>query len=58
MKLAIVLAGGLALTGCAVEYTQTDLRPLKRADRASLREAAATEKRGVEVRLEVPTEER
>jgi hypothetical protein len=40
MKLAFVLAAGLALAGCvAVEYTQTDLAPLKRADRTSLREA-------------------
>ena len=39
MRLAIVLAAGLALAGCAVEYTQTDLMPLKRADRTSLREA-------------------
>jgi hypothetical protein len=40
MKLAIVLAAGLVLaTGCAVEHTQTDLVPLKRADRTSLREA-------------------
>jgi hypothetical protein len=41
MKLAFVLTAGLALAGCAaVEYTQTDLVPLKRADRTSLREAA------------------
>jgi hypothetical protein len=40
MKLAIILTAGLALAGCAVEYTQTDLLALKRADRASLREAA------------------
>ena len=40
MKRAIVLAAGLALTGCAVEYTQTDLLPLKQADRVSLRAAA------------------
>jgi hypothetical protein len=39
MKLAIALAVGLALAGCAVEYTQTDLLALKRADRAKLREA-------------------
>ena len=28
MKLAITLTAGLALAGCAVEYTQTDLRSL------------------------------
>jgi hypothetical protein len=40
MKLAIILTAGLALAACApVEYTQTDLLTLKRADRASLREA-------------------
>lgn len=38
MKLATILAAVLALAGCAVEYTQTDLVPLKRADRTSLRE--------------------
>jgi len=42
MKLAFVLTAGLALAGCAaVEYTQTDLVLLKRADRTSLREAAS-----------------
>jgi hypothetical protein len=41
MKLAFVLAAWLTLAGCAaVEYTQTDLVPLKRADRSSVREAA------------------
>lgn len=39
MRFAIVLAAGLALAGCAVEYTQTDLHALKRADRTALREA-------------------
>ncbi len=40
MRLAFVLAAWLTLAGCAaVEYTQTDLVPLKRADRSSLREA-------------------
>jgi len=39
MKLAILVVGTLALAGCAVEYTQTDLQSLTRADRASLREA-------------------
>jgi hypothetical protein len=39
MKLAVVLTAWLLLAGCAVEYTQTDLLPLKRADRTSLREA-------------------
>jgi len=39
VKHAIVLAAGLALAGCAVEYTQTDLLPLKRTDRVSLGEA-------------------
>ena len=40
MKLAIILAAGLVLAGCfAGEYTQTNLVPLKRADRTSLREA-------------------
>jgi hypothetical protein len=38
MNLAIILTAGLALAGCAVQYSQTDLKPLKRADRASLRE--------------------
>ena len=40
MKPAVVLMAGLLLAGCAVEYTQTDLLALKRADRASLREAS------------------
>jgi hypothetical protein len=40
MKFAIILGLGLLFAGCAVEYTQTDLFPLSRADRASLREAA------------------
>lgn len=41
MRLAFVLAAWLTLAGCAaVEYTQTDLVPLKRADRSSVREAA------------------
>jgi hypothetical protein len=39
MKLAIILTAGLALAGCAVDYTQTDLRSLKGEDRKSLREA-------------------
>ena len=39
MKVASAFALGLLLAGCAVEYTQTDLRSLKQADRASLREA-------------------
>src|SRR5262245_15025749 len=39
MKPVVVLVASLLLAGCAVEYTQTDLQSLKRADRASLREA-------------------
>lgn len=39
MRLAIVFAVWVALAGCAVEYTQTDLMTLKRADRQSLRDA-------------------
>lgn len=39
MRLALVFAVWAALAGCAVEYTQTDLRPLARADRASLKDA-------------------
>jgi hypothetical protein len=40
MRLAVALAVGLLLaSGCAVEHAQTDLVPLTRADRASLREA-------------------
>jgi hypothetical protein len=39
MRLAIVLVAWVVLAGCAVEYTQTDLMPLKRADRQSLRDA-------------------
>ena len=40
MRLAFVLAAWLTLAGCAVEYTQTDLVPLKRSDRDVLRGAA------------------
>ena len=40
MRLAFVLATWLALAGCAVEYTQTDLVSLKRSDRDALRGAA------------------
>jgi hypothetical protein len=40
MRLAIALSAGLVLSeGCAVEHTQTDLIPLRRADRTSLRDA-------------------
>jgi hypothetical protein len=39
MRLAVVLSAWLVLAGCAVEYTQTDLVALKRADRDSLRAA-------------------
>jgi hypothetical protein len=39
MRGAIVLAGLVLAPGCAVEHAQTDLIPLKRADRTSLREA-------------------
>ena len=39
MKLALTLTAGLALAGCAVEYAQTDLRSLTRADRTSFRDA-------------------
>ena len=41
MKCVIILAAVLVLAGCfAGEYTQTDLVPLKRADRTGLREAS------------------
>jgi hypothetical protein len=39
VRLWTLLAAALALAGCAVEYTQTDLVALKRPDRASFREA-------------------
>ena len=39
MRLRTLLGAALALAGCAVEYTQTDLVALKRPDRASFREA-------------------
>ena len=39
MKRARILIAGLALAGCAVDYTQTDLRSLTRADRTSFRDA-------------------
>lgn len=39
MKLWMVLSAALALSGCAVEYTQTDLIPLTRANRTSFRDA-------------------
>jgi hypothetical protein len=39
MRPAIVLAAWVVLAGCAVEYTQTDLTPMKQADRQGLRDA-------------------